>query len=36
MPKEAELAAHATFVGKKLKEPLWLQPPFVPAADAQD
>ncbi len=30
MPSEAELAAHATFL-KKLKEPLWLKPPF--AAD---
>ena len=36
MPKEAEVAAHATFVAKKLKEPLWLQPPFAPAAGAQD
>jgi len=36
MPTEAELAAHAAFVAKKLKEPLWLQPPFAPAADAQD
>jgi DNA polymerase-3 subunit epsilon len=36
LPTEAEVAAHAAFVGKKLKEPLWLQPPFVPAADAQD
>jgi DNA polymerase-3 subunit epsilon len=36
LPQEAELAAHATFVAKKLKEPLWLQPPFAPAADAQD
>ena len=27
-PSEAELAAHAAFVAKKLKEPLWLQPPF--------
>ena len=26
-PSEAELAAHAEFL-KKLKEPLWLQPPF--------
>ncbi|MCO6416456.1 DNA polymerase III subunit epsilon [Siccirubricoccus sp. KC 17139] len=30
IPSEAELAAHAAFL-KKLKEPLWLQPPFVPA-----
>jgi DNA polymerase-3 subunit epsilon len=36
LPTEAEVAAHAAFVGKKLKEPLWLQPPFAPAADAQD
>jgi DNA polymerase-3 subunit epsilon len=36
MPAEAEIAAHAAFVAKKLKEPLWLQPPFAPAADAQD
>jgi DNA polymerase-3 subunit epsilon len=35
MPAEAEIAAHATFVAKKLKEPLWLQPPFAPAADQQ-
>ncbi len=27
VPSEAELAAHAEFL-KKLKEPLWLQPPF--------
>ncbi len=27
-PSEAELAAHATFVTKRLKESLWLQPPF--------
>ena len=36
IPAEAEVAAHAAFVAKKLKEPLWLQPPFAPAADAQD
>jgi len=35
MPKEAEVAAHATFVAKKLKEPLWLQPPFAPPAEPQ-
>jgi DNA polymerase-3 subunit epsilon len=35
MPTEAEVAAHAAFVAKKLKEPLWLQPPFAPAADQQ-
>lgn len=29
-PTEAELAAHAAFVTKKLKEALWLQPPFAP------
>ena len=32
VPTEAELAAHAAFVAKKLKEPLWLQPPFAPPA----
>ena len=26
-PSEAELAAHAEFL-KKVKDPLWLQPPF--------
>ncbi|MCZ8149846.1 MAG: DNA polymerase III subunit epsilon [Roseomonas sp.] len=36
LPTEVEVAAHAAFVAKKLKEPLWLQPPFAPAADAQD
>jgi DNA polymerase-3 subunit epsilon len=36
IPTEAELAAHAAFVTKKLKEPLWLQPPFARAADSQD
>ena len=35
LPTEAEVAAHAAFVAKKLKEPLWLQPPFAPAADQQ-
>ena len=35
MPTEAEVAAHAAFMAKKLKEPLWLQPPFAPAADQQ-
>jgi len=35
MPKEAELAAHAAFVAKKLKEPLWLQPPFTAPTDQQ-
>jgi DNA polymerase-3 subunit epsilon len=29
LPSAAELAAHAAFL-KKLKEPLWLQPPFAP------
>jgi DNA polymerase-3 subunit epsilon len=28
VPTEAELAAHDTFVAKKVKEALWLQPPF--------
>jgi DNA polymerase-3 subunit epsilon len=32
-PSPAELAAHAEFVAKRLKDPLWLQPPFAePAA----
>jgi DNA polymerase-3 subunit epsilon len=31
-PSEAEIAAHAEFVAKKLKEPLWLQPPFAEPA----
>ena len=31
-PSEAELAAHAAFL-KKLKEPLWLRPPFAEAAE---
>lgn len=30
-PTEAELATHAAFL-KKVKDPLWLQPPFVAAA----
>ncbi|WP_149538921.1 DNA polymerase III subunit epsilon [Siccirubricoccus phaeus] len=30
IPSEAELAAHAAFL-KKIREPLWLQPPFVAA-----
>ncbi|WP_372617104.1 DNA polymerase III subunit epsilon [Falsiroseomonas sp.] len=33
IPSEAELAAHAAFVAKKLKDALWLQPPFAPPAD---
>jgi len=32
VPGEAELAAHAAFL-KKLKEPLWLKPPFTEAAE---
>jgi len=28
VPSAEELAAHAAFVSKKLKDPLWLQPPF--------
>lgn len=35
VPTEAEVAAHAAFVAKKLKEPVWLQPPFAPAPDTQ-
>jgi DNA polymerase-3 subunit epsilon len=35
LPSEAELAAHAAFVAKKLKDPLWLQPPFAPAPEPQ-
>ncbi|MBX9700263.1 MAG: DNA polymerase III subunit epsilon, partial [Acetobacteraceae bacterium] len=31
VPTEAELAAHRAFVGR-LKDPLWLQPPFADAA----
>ena len=35
VPTEAELAAHAEFVAKKVKEATWLQPPFAePKADA--
>ncbi len=35
LPSEAELAVHAAFVEKKLKDALWLQPPFAaPAAEA--
>jgi DNA polymerase-3 subunit epsilon len=33
VPAEAELAAHAAFVAKKLKDPLWLKPPFAPAEE---
>lgn len=32
VPSEAELEAHAAFL-KRLKEPLWLQPPYAPAAE---
>jgi DNA polymerase-3 subunit epsilon len=32
-PSEAELAAHAGFVAKKLKEAVWLQPPFAVQAE---
>jgi DNA polymerase-3 subunit epsilon len=28
VPDAAEIEAHAAFVAKKLKDPLWLQPPF--------
>ncbi len=34
VPSAAELEAHAAFVAKKLKEPLWLQPPFTEPAAA--
>jgi DNA polymerase-3 subunit epsilon len=34
VPSEAELAAHAAFLAK-LKDPLWLKPPFVPAEAAE-
>jgi DNA polymerase-3 subunit epsilon len=34
VPTEAELAAHAAFVETKLKEAVWLQPPFAPAPPA--
>jgi DNA polymerase-3 subunit epsilon len=33
LPSEAELAAHAAFVARKLKDPLWLQPPFAPSPE---
>jgi DNA polymerase III subunit epsilon len=33
VPSEAELAAHAEFVAKKLKEALWLKPPFAAGED---
>ncbi len=32
VPSEAELAAHADFVARKIKEALWLAPPFAAAA----
>jgi DNA polymerase-3 subunit epsilon len=32
VPSEAERAAHARFVATKLKDALWLKPPFGPAA----
>jgi DNA polymerase-3 subunit epsilon len=35
LPTEGEVAAHAAFVAKKLKEPLWLQPPFTAPTDQQ-
>lgn len=35
LPSEAELAAHAAFVAKKLKDPVWLQPPFAPPPEPQ-
>jgi DNA polymerase-3 subunit epsilon len=31
-PSEAELAAHAAFVATKLKEAIWLKPPFAEPA----
>ncbi len=33
VPTEAELAAHAEFVRTKLKDALWLKPPFAPAGE---
>ncbi len=30
LPTEAELARHAEFLAKKIKEPMWLAPPFAP------
>ena len=35
VPSEAELAVHAEFIAKRLKDALWLQPPFAPAAAAE-
>ncbi len=32
VPTEAELAAHAAFLAAKVKDALWLKPPFAPAA----
>lgn len=32
VPSEAELAAHAAFIAARVKEALWLQPPFAEAA----
>ena len=34
-PNEAELAAHAAFVAKRLKDPVWQQPPFADAPKAE-
>jgi DNA polymerase-3 subunit epsilon len=34
VPSEAELATHLAFVQKKVKEAVWLQPPFAPAPPA--
>jgi DNA polymerase-3 subunit epsilon len=34
-PSEAELAAHAAFVAKRLKDPVWQQPPFADAPKAE-
>ena len=36
VPTAAELAAHAEFVAKKVKEAMWLQPPFAPAPQAPE
>lgn len=35
VPKPEELEAHATFVAKKLKDAVWLKPPFAPAPEEQ-
>jgi DNA polymerase-3 subunit epsilon len=35
VPTEEELARHAEFLAKKVKEPLWLLPPFAPPPHAE-